>query len=254
VAEKADAWAGLFRARREALHGRGVRYLQMIVPEKSSLLPDLFPLPIPSPTPIMSALQARIAAAPALDAAYVDCLGALRASGRPREAFRQLDSHMRVQGNVVLFTALLRALGHHEEIAVDLARHAVFPSDLGGNFPGLPLREVLSFPRPNQFAEQEAALETLEFHRPEEPGKHLGSRCVWRNPAAPLDLRVVVFGNSFFERGAHATCLSWWGARWFREFHFLWAPEVDYAYVDRVRPDVVVGQTIERFLPVPPAA
>ena len=42
--------------------------------------------------------------------------------------------------------------------------------------------------------------------------------------------------------------LSYWLAGWFEEFHFVFSPDLDQDYVDRINPDVVICQTIERFL------
>jgi hypothetical protein len=124
---------------------------------------------------------------------------------------------------------------------------------LSSKFGDLPLREYVMHPEPSQFHDSELGLKRTEFELPPN-GEHVGIRCVWTNTNAPVPLRVVAFGNSFFERGASGANLSWWAARWFREFHFIWSPFVDYDYIDRVAPDVVVCQTIERFLPMVPRA
>ena len=81
---------------------------------------------------------------------------------------------------------------------------------------------------------------------------HIGTKFVWKNAAAPFDLKVVAFANSFFERGGTARSLSWWCCRAFREFHFIWSPDLDMGYVREVAPDWVICQTIERFLPRTP--
>ncbi|MFJ2542611.1 hypothetical protein [Microbacterium sp. NPDC087589] len=59
---------------------------------------------------------------------------------------------------------------------------------------------------------------------------------------------MLTFGNSFFETGDFAGYLSWWGKHLFREFHFHWGPDFDWDLVDELKPDVVIGQTVERFL------
>ena len=38
----------------------------------------------------------------------------------------------------------------------------------------------------------------------------------------------------------------------YSEFHFIWNPAVDWRYLEAVRPDLVVGQGIERFLVLVP--
>ena len=46
--------------------------------------------------------------------------------------------------------------------------------------------------------------------------------------------------------------LSWWFARIFAEFHFVWDPRMDAEYVAAEKPDWVICQTVERFLPSVP--
>ena len=63
---------------------------------------------------------------------------------------------------------------------------------------------------------------------------------------------MVAFGNSFFGAGEAPTTLGWWASRAFRAFLFHWSSEIDYAVVATQRPDVVICQTNERFLPAVP--
>ena len=91
----------------------------------------------------------------------------------------------------------------------------------------------------------------MEAHDPP-GGGHVGTRYVWKNASAIVPMKVVAFGNSYFERGGDAGALSWWFARLFAEFHFVWDPRMDADYVAAEKPDWVICQTIERFLPSVP--
>ena len=62
----------------------------------------------------------------------------------------------------------------------------------------------------------------------------------------------MVFGNSVFEHGETPLNLSWWCVRFFREFYFFWLPETLPGTVDEIGADVVIAQTVERFLFVDP--
>lgn len=90
--------------------------------------------------------------------------------------------------------------------------------------------------------------ELVESFDPEQ-GRHIGIMRKWKNKNAPFKYKVIAFGNSFFERGTESTGLSWWFSRLFSEFHFHWNPECDWQLIDSEKPDVVICQTIERFLP-----
>jgi hypothetical protein len=59
---------------------------------------------------------------------------------------------------------------------------------------------------------------------------------------------VLVFGNSFFSDVPSQAFVSWWFARFFRQYHFVWSPDFDLELIRSVQPDIVLGQTVERFL------
>jgi hypothetical protein len=65
---------------------------------------------------------------------------------------------------------------------------------------------------------------------------------------------VVAFGSSIFGPGDSARDLSWWFKAMFAEFHFVWSGEIDLAYVDQHKPDVVICQGVEQMLPIVPGA
>ncbi len=80
---------------------------------------------------------------------------------------------------------------------------------------------------------------------------HVGAHVIYRNPSPHADPRtVVMFGDSY----AHYApiLLTSLLAESFRELHFVWSSSLDWAYVERVRPDILmVGDG--RALPHPPA-
>jgi hypothetical protein len=117
--------------------------------------------------------------------------------------------------------------------------------DLAGRFPG-DQRELVRLATRTSFVGRSSLPVLVDSVDPS--SGHKGIRRVWRNAAAPFPHRVVAMANSFFERGEASTQLSWWFALLFAEFHFYWNPELDEDYVAKVSPDIVVCQTIERFL------
>jgi hypothetical protein len=80
-------------------------------------------------------------------------------------------------------------------------------------------------------------------------GGHVGRREHWRAEGAPSARSLLVFGNSVCgSAGAGQNLLSGWLARWFAEYRFHWQPEVDWALVEALRPDILLCQTVERFM------
>jgi len=80
-----------------------------------------------------------------------------------------------------------------------------------------------------------------------------GTVRVYRNLKAPFDKKIICFVNSFFWQFFNSYGLSWWLSRLFREYHFVWSPEIDFDYIERNTPEIVLGLAIERFMHKVPA-
>lgn len=246
-------WSSLFKARRSNLNSRGIVYRQIIVPEKSSVAPELFPVEICSCTHILKHLEESIRVDFSLSDSYVFLRDIVCLDEKRLQIIRKIDSHWTPYGSWVGFEAILNSLRIENEKSFIFNNEIFYTGDLGKSFvEGNFLRESLFFPSDDQFLEFGKGLERIHISEPPDGG-HIGVKVIWKNSTALVNLKVVVFGNSFFERGVNSACFSWWAARWFREFHFLWHPDIDYDYIDSVKPDVVICQTIERFLPKLPS-
>jgi len=240
----AASWTHLFRRRADALAARGIAYRQTIVPEKSTVLDDCFPVAIETPTRLMARVEEQLAASAAVPG-YVPLLAPLRRHPDRLSLYLPVDTHFAPEGIFFAIRQILSSLGLPVP-DVRFGNRRVTIGDLGSRFPGAPLCAVYSAP---EFADLErygAAIEIVEQVRSERLD---GTRLVTRNPSAPIDARLMLFGNSYFASGDDWQQGSWWMARLFREYHFHWSPAFDFDAIDAVRPDIVVGQTIERFLP-----
>ena len=85
-----------------------------------------------------------------------------------------------------------------------------------------------------------------------EGGLHTGSHTVFRNTAAQRPERLVLFGSSFSDHRVECSLLTFLAALFFREVHFVWSTDLDLGLIERVRPDLVLLEMPERFLPVCP--
>lgn len=83
-----------------------------------------------------------------------------------------------------------------------------------------------------------------------EVGLHVGSRVIFRNHSALYPEKVVIFGDSFAEyRPGRLTEMM---AETFEEVHFCWSANIDFDYVRRVQPTIVISELCERFAVTPP--
>jgi hypothetical protein len=86
-----------------------------------------------------------------------------------------------------------------------------------------------------------------------EAGLHVGSAVAFRNEAAQMDERLVLFGSSFSDYRAECSLLTFVAALFFREVHFVWSASLDIGLIERLAPDRVLIEMPERFLTVCPA-
>ena len=240
LAPLGDQWARLIEQRQRFCDNLGIRFLQLIVPNKATLMPENFPVPLGSG--ITTVLERLLKAEP--NAKLVCPVEKMRVSDVRDCIFRRNDSHLTVAGNALLIESLL----HQLNLSIDgMSQIEVISAsqigDLGGKFDE-PMSELLWAPRFDHGLLDRSGIEkTQDFI----VDGFNGTVQSFLNQKAQLKLKVLAFGNSFFER------VPSWGmspiaASIFKEFTFMWTPEFDKAAVMSVQPDIVICQTCERFL------
>jgi hypothetical protein len=243
IARLAFAWVDLFKARKQRLAERSARYIQLIVPDKQSVLPDFYPEPLNTPTPHLAAIESTVSNERDLCDTYISAHRALTSADRLR-TYRKLDSHTAPYGAFVLFGKIVSAMGITSPEAPAFTHEQVMLPDLGVHYFGIPFYDAYLEAEEPPFA---SARRVVKDVKPERLG-NMGRCIVWQNPDAPIKKKVIAFANSFFSGGVIQGQLSWWMSRYCSEFHFIWSPSVDFDYVASVMPDFVICQTVERFL------
>ncbi len=247
VAATAEQGAALFARRRAALAAKGIRYLQFVIPEKLSIMPEAFPADIAVPTTLLTRLELAAADTPELGAAFLSCYDLFSNDRRHSEIYRRIDTHLAPYGAFVLVQAILSRLGLQALPQLDFNMPRTTFADVSERFFGA--LETFGECDPSWAAACEKRSESRQTLG------HFGKRQSWACPQAPHRLKVVAFGNSyleFAERGQYA--LSWWLARLFTEYEFVWSSTLDWQIIDECQPDLVICQTVERFLGRVPSA
>ena len=241
----AEAWIDLHRRRVERYARPNRCFLQMIVLEKTSALSAKLPFAIESPTYCLGKIERTLAD----DPNYLSVASLVPSIGTER-FYRRTDTHPSAEGNFAIIRGIARRLGMLEvidDLEVRFDASHVEVGDLAQRFFGVPILESLSYPTSPQLEPLQPTLKSsFGVNRRTQSGTF------WRTPNAPLDLKLVVFGNSVFEHGETPLNLSWWCVRLFREFYFFWQSETLPDTVDEIGADVVIAQTVERFLFVDP--
>ena len=251
IQEISDKWISLIKSRYDALESRNIRFLQMFIPEKASVAKEFFPADINPPTATFRAIRKKLDNLESLGISILDGYEEIIKNTHRLDIFRKSDSHLSAMGAYTIFSAMMRQFGLSVPWHPEFNRRRIFASDLGSKFTVPSMPEPVLTPSASFSSAISQNLACVEEVVPP-GGRHLGTRMVWKNPTAPCRLKAVAFGNSFFERGGNEAGLSWWAARYFAEFHFFWKPEIDFEYVDAVKPDLVIAQSIERFLALVP--
>ena len=241
----AQAWQDHVEQTRHILSAEALDFAFAVVPNKATLLPDRYPLPTGGgPTGRMALLNARLSTR---DRQVFD---RFMTDGRKESLFRRNDSHLTEYGNLLLADAIIGLTGvptdwsHYDLTTVSAHVHA---GDLGRRF-SPPLQETYF-----RLHHPVADVTVTPHDHPARKGAFQGLSYSTSNPGAPIDRSILIFGNSFIER------FPSWSASMplvatLRHLHFVWLPSVDLDLARRLRPDLVLFQTCERFLERAPQA
>ncbi len=242
---KVAGWTGVIDRRRQTIGDAGAIYLQVIVPEKQSVLDHLHPSGRIGCTPLLDQINDQISNYPN----YVDTLSIFSdlLNHRGLNPYRKIDTHLSVHGCQALVEALsTQIVGRTIELETPPLVARSVTGDLGNKIGFGNVVEQCLYPAEEDWV---LAKRNVRLDHASDPARgHIGSLRRWTCDDAAIDRRVLIFGNSMFERGGKPLTLSWWFARLFREVCFVWSPEVDLRLVREMSPDVVVCQTVERFL------
>lgn len=245
-----EEWTSLFANRHERVTALGPRFLQTLIPEKSSLYPHLLPAEyrhINGPTLALARINAKFSAHSDW---YVDGFSVLDGNDSIYPMWPRTGSHWTPAGARALTVDLVDRIDSASADvirAIPLTSWAAIESDLGQHLLGPGVKETA--PAPDAEAMPFGTrLTKLEYHYDETP-----KWSAWRCEDALIDQRVLIFGNSYTQVAPMMDRLSWWFARVFRESKFIWTPEVQDEVIEQYKPDVVIAQGIERFLPTVPA-
>ena len=244
---KTEQWIEIIEKRKKAVEKTGASFFQLIIPNKLSVYSKASPLPIlTSRTPILKHLLRQ-------NVSGLGCpIQTFRRYTASGDIFRRNDSHLNFFGLFHLYRFVFEALSLRPDPSLFEMKmvRTIQPGDLGGKFEPI-IREALFAPEHTAFLErlnERLVWKTDNSREILAMRKHRGIRIVTQCQKAKNPAKLLVFGNSFCDHP-----LSWgfspFLAQSVKEYHFVWAPHLDMAYVNEIKPDIVIAQTCERFLP-----
>lgn len=242
VEENSESWIKLLRERLNVCDKIGAKFIEVIIPDKLSVLKEKYDGTGSAVSPFLQRIEYKINKNNLSDY-YVSGLQSIEKIGFS-EAFRKIDTHFHPRAGHVLFQDICRKISPFYNVPAQFDVDYITTGDIGKRFFGQELYEICSrAPHPTFHAGREV----IE-HIPPQPGKFTGGRAIFRNNLAPFPEKVVGFGNSFMNNYESQSSLGYWFSTFFQEFHLITHPCVDHDYLEKVRPDIVIGQTVERFL------
>ena len=249
-----EKWLYLIKQRFNHCKKFNAGLIQILIPEKTSVLYWKAPFKATRGSKSYEILTEKIHSDQLLESSFFNIMSFLQSQEHNEILFRRYDTHFSTIGCKLFSQKFFEKFFGFNLNLIDPIESdfIVFKSDLAGRFSeDGDISESLHVFK--GLKNSDGSLLQPHLVDSYDPASgHMGIRRVWRCSNAPIDKKIVCFGNSFFERGSISCTLSWWFCRLFKEFHFIWDSNFDYAYVDEVKPDYVIGQTIERFLRVTP--
>ncbi|ABG41721.1 hypothetical protein Patl_3215 [Paraglaciecola sp. T6c] len=238
--EKAEGWCSLIQERQRIASNSGYRYLQIIIPEKQTLLPGRYYRNIQGPSRLLQMVEnAKVES-------YVSVYDAF-SSHVNGDIFYKTDSHFNALGNFLLFDSLMKHLNVDHGFSPNFDLLCKYAGDLGSKFYPLKILE-----RTKALSNLPTHKRTVEYQCVPNIKAHMGQKIHWVNFDAPIKQKVLIFGNSFADIGKKQHHLTFWLSYCFEECYFVWAAEFDFTIIETFKPDLVIGQSVERFMRIIP--
>ncbi|MGP5027045.1 hypothetical protein ACTXJG_17745 [Glutamicibacter arilaitensis] len=247
-------WEELINNRTSNCEARGITFRQFIVPDKITALPQFAPFEVTGPTSTLTALTNKVEGNPN----YLDFLPIFRNWQNTLHPWRKADVHPAPVSMYEMTAAILKSLGYSEDLIKEtkFTRRSYHEGDLGRRFFRIPIWdeniEPDALPGTNP---GDIRLEKLreQFSETAVINRRVGVYMKHTNPCPLIDKKVMLFGTSTSNFGLHPNQLSWWMKQLFSEYHFVWQTDIEYDLIDKEQPDIVLSQSVERYLSRTPA-
>ncbi|MCC3245459.1 hypothetical protein LG047_09015 [Methylocystis sp. WRRC1] len=246
-------WRDVIVERERRCHELGARFAHVVAPEKLTIYghKQAEPLVDPELAPVIRLAQLFEGDAGAFG--WVDLVTPMREYRDKVDLYWRTDTHWTPIGCLLAYETLCEAIGlqRNDELVMRPFRDFKKLMDLGSKLAPQrweAIREVTWLKDASRVREN-AVVRLLET--PEFGGEiHVGCHATFRNPQAANRCKVVLFGDSFSSAGPYLlTALL---AETVAELEFVWSANVDWGFVRRARPDIVVTQLAERYMALPP--
>jgi alginate O-acetyltransferase complex protein AlgJ len=248
-------WADLIERRARRFEQMGIQYIHTHVPEKLTIYDDKLWDPPIVDWRLSPAVRLRemLKSSPHSDV-YLDLVEPFRTAPDKDQLYFKTDSHWSGEGCYFAYRLLCERIGIAPEPDLLSRAHQSLDGvlDMGSKFDP-PIYEpvkLYDFRMKTRRVFRNAIaryLETPEFGAQ----IHVGTHVRYFNPTpGAAKKKILIFGDSFSsQRGDALTAML---AETARDVEFVWSSNLDWTYIKRARPDVVIYEIVERFMTVLP--
>jgi hypothetical protein len=247
-AEKLSEWLRVIETRAARLQQLGIQYVHMPAPEKLTIYDDKLHAPIVdwrlSPASRLGQMLHRSPYAHV----WLDLIHPLRAARGQQLLYAKTDSHWNAEGAFVAYKVLCERIGLAPDHNLLSRKHTDYHAvcDLGAklNPPVGEWFKMYDFTRNARRWYRNSIASYLETIT-EKPATFGGSHVAFKN-AAPSAAKknILIFGDSFSSQRADS--LTGMLAETAADVEFVWSLDLDWRYIERARPDVLVYELAER--------
>lgn len=243
--ERENKWLRLFGNNIAYFENRSTAFLQVIIPEKQTMVPGCFPVAIETPTHTYKVIREYLNS-PAASKFSIDAYDILDKKSKRKQVFKKADTHMAYHGVESIICAIFTKLGYEPPVLPIKFYRIWKEGDLGQKFLTTVLAEDLEVPDEDSWAFAKIKPKLIFDNKLED--KHVGIKRIYTNDKAVVDKYVMVFGSSSTGGGDDPLHLLWWLSRYFSKVYFIWQINIEFDLIEQEKPDIVLFQTIERFL------
>jgi len=247
-----EQWKELLCKRKNRLQSNNIDYIHLFVPDKISVYPEFLDYKFKSfnSHPIKKLFEY---SSECIQDFAIDPLNYFNNVKKFKKLlYWKTDTHWTYWGSLSAFQLIMSKLNFH--IPNSLYDHSIQKSelllDLGSKLNSTPkeLFEVHEFLKNAKRVYANELVLMKEKHNLNNTEKfHVGSNVVYNNDSEyAIQKKVVIFGDSFSEYRAHL--LSGLFFEVFSEVHFVWSTSLNYSYINKINPDIVITEIAERFM------
>lgn len=246
-------WRDAIIERKRRCDALGVAYAHLVAPEKLTIYGHKQAAPLVDVDLAPAIRLQQLFDGGERAAGWVDLVGPMRQWRDEVELYWRSDTHWTPEGGLLAYHLLCDALA--------LTPNAELPNrpyhtihkimDLGGKFDPPRWEQIREIDWMADARRVYANAVARILENPLHGGDiHVGAHTVYTNEAAPNDVRILLFGDSF--AGVGHDRLTAQLAETARELVFIWSSNVDWRLVERVEPDIVVTEIAERYMALAP--